>query len=242
LPVFGTTSLTHHCPSKASSHQTGCKVCIKVLTSEALLHRHRPVGKPAEIQLQTLFGRSARGPVLSDSFQDSASGAWLKWTYVGRSLRARPSRSTRIADYGNESSYPAPRDQRVVHLRKMRILLADDHRTLLELVRNLLEPTFEIVGRVEDGESLVEAAGQLQPDVIITDIAMPKLNGIEAAYRLKESGSSSKIVFLTAHGDPDFVQAALDTGALAFVNKVRMNSDLLIAIGEALEGRIFVSA
>jgi DNA-binding NarL/FixJ family response regulator len=124
----------------------------------------------------------------------------------------------------------------------MRILLADDHRILLELVRSLLEPTFEIVGRVEDGESLIEAAGQLRPDVIITDISMPKLNGIEAAYRLKESGSASKIVFLTAHGDADFVQAALETGALAYVNKLRINTDLLIAIREALAGRTFVSA
>ena len=123
----------------------------------------------------------------------------------------------------------------------MRLFLADDHRYLLELIRGLLEPTFDVVGAVEDGEALVEAAVNLQPDVIITDISMPKLNGIEAADRLRESGSSSKIVFLTVHADPDFVQAALKTGALAFVSKSRITTDLVIAIEEALKGRIFVS-
>jgi DNA-binding NarL/FixJ family response regulator len=104
-----------------------------------------------------------------------------------------------------------------------------------------LEPTFEVVGAVEDGEALVEAAVNLQPDVIITDISMPKLNGIEAADRLRKSGSSSKIVFLTVHTNPDFVQAALKTGALAYVSKSRITTDLLIAVEEALNGCIFVS-
>jgi DNA-binding NarL/FixJ family response regulator len=124
----------------------------------------------------------------------------------------------------------------------MRILLADDHRELLELTRGLLEPTFDVVGAVEDGESLVEAAGKLHPDVIVSDISMPKFDGLEAAHRLRESGSASKIVFLTVHADPDFVQAALKTGALAYVTKLRINTDLLVAIREALAGRIFVSA
>lgn len=126
-------------------------------------------------------------------------------------------------------------------MRKIRILLADDHRRLLELVQGLLEPNFDVVTCVEDGESLVEAAGKLQPDVIVTDISMPKLNGIEAAGRLRESGSSSKIVFLTVHADPDFVQAALKTGALAYVSKHRVNTDLVVAIGEAVAERMFVS-
>ena len=111
----------------------------------------------------------------------------------------------------------------------------------MELVQRLLEPTFDVVTCVEDGESLVEAAGKLQPDVIVTDISMPKLNGIEAADRLRESGSSSKIVFLTVHADPDFVQAALKTGALAYVSKHRVNTDLVVAIGEAVAERMFVS-
>jgi DNA-binding NarL/FixJ family response regulator len=104
-----------------------------------------------------------------------------------------------------------------------------------------LEPTFDVVGTVEDGESLIETACKMQPDVIVTDISMPKLNGIEAVNRLRESGSTSKVVFLTVHCDPDFVQAALKTGALAYVSKFRISGDFLIAIGEALEGRVFVS-
>jgi DNA-binding NarL/FixJ family response regulator len=123
----------------------------------------------------------------------------------------------------------------------MRILLADDHRNLLELVRGLLEATFDVVGCIEDGETLVEAAEKLKPDVIVTDISMPKLNGIEAANRLRELVSSSKIVFLTVHADPDFVQAALKTGALAYVTKLRIGTDLLVAIGEVLALHIFVS-
>jgi DNA-binding NarL/FixJ family response regulator len=93
---------------------------------------------------------------------------------------------------------------------------------------------------VEDGE-FGRSCRELQPDVIVSDISMPKLNGIEAADRLRESGSLSKIVFLTVHADPDFVQAALKTGALAYVSKFRINTDLLVAIGEALAGHVFVS-
>ena len=123
----------------------------------------------------------------------------------------------------------------------MRVLLADDHRDLLELIRVLLEPSFDVLGAVGDGESLIEAAGKLQPDVIVTDISMPKLNGIEAVNRLRESGSPAKVVFLTVHADPDFVQAALKTGALAYVSKARISIDFLDAIRQAFEGRIFVS-
>ena len=152
-----------------------------------------------------------------------------------------PSPPTEIARHGSEGSYVASRAPRVGQVHKMRVLLADDHRGLLEVSRGFLEPAFDVVGFVEDGESLVEAAGTLQPDVIVTDISMPKLNGIEAADRLRESGSSSKIVFLTVHVDPDFVRAALKTGALAYVSKFRIRTDLLVAIEEALAGRIFVS-
>jgi DNA-binding NarL/FixJ family response regulator len=123
----------------------------------------------------------------------------------------------------------------------MQILLADDHRRILELTRDLLQPTFDMVGCVEDSESLVQTTGKLQPSVIVTDIAMPKLNGIEAARRLRESGSSSKIVFPTVHAGSDFVQAALNTGALGYVSKLRINSDVLFAIEVAPAGRILVS-
>jgi DNA-binding NarL/FixJ family response regulator len=125
--------------------------------------------------------------------------------------------------------------------RKVRILLADDHPLLLKEAVSLLEPTFEVVGRVGDGKSLFESAMKLQPDVIVTDISMPILNGIEAANRLKVSGCRSKIVFLTVHSDPEFVRACQATSALGYVVKSQMAIDLVPAIREALAGRIFIS-
>jgi DNA-binding NarL/FixJ family response regulator len=112
-------------------------------------------------------------------------------------------------------------------LSKLKVLLADDHPNLLEKVTGLLEPTFEVVGRVADGQSLIEAAINLNPDVIVTDISMPILNGIEAASQLKESGCKSKIVFLTVHADPEYVLRCFVTGALGYVVKRRMATDTL---------------
>jgi DNA-binding NarL/FixJ family response regulator len=94
---------------------------------------------------------------------------------------------------------------------------------------------------VDNGESLVEAGMNLHPDVIVTDISMPRLSGLEAVDRLREAGCSSTIVFLTGHSDPDFVDAALKTGALGYVFKLSLARDLLFAIEEAVAGRVFVS-
>jgi DNA-binding NarL/FixJ family response regulator len=126
-------------------------------------------------------------------------------------------------------------------LTKVRVLLADDLPLLLKEVVSLLQPTFEIVGRVADGKSLFESAMKLQADVIVTDISMPILSGIEAANKLKVSGCRSKIVFLTVHSDPEIVRACLDTGALGYVLKGQMATDLVPAIQEALAGRVFIS-
>jgi DNA-binding NarL/FixJ family response regulator len=123
----------------------------------------------------------------------------------------------------------------------MRVLLADDHPGILEVVRTLLKTDYDVVGCMDNGESLFEAAMKLQPDVIVTDISMPKLSGIDAVDRLRESGCPSKVVFLTVHSDADFVDAALKTGALAYVLKPSIASDLLFAIQEAFAGRAFVS-
>ncbi|HEY6388147.1 MAG TPA: response regulator transcription factor [Candidatus Acidoferrum sp.] len=122
------------------------------------------------------------------------------------------------------------------------MVLADDHLGLLEVVRSLLKRDVDIVRCVDNGESLIEAAMELHPDVIVTDISMPRLSGLEAVDRLRESGCSSKVVFLTAHSDSDFIHAALKTGALAYVLKTSIAADLLFAIQEALAGRVFVSA
>ena len=128
------------------------------------------------------------------------------------------------------------------NVNRARILSADDHCDMREQIRVLLEHEFEVLDSVENGLALLEAAARLNPDVCLLDISMPILNGIETAIRLKRSGSNAKIVFLTIHEDLDFVHAALKTGALGYVVKRRMASDLRPAVKEALAGRIFISS
>ena len=126
-------------------------------------------------------------------------------------------------------------------MNRIRILLADDHPGFPKLVESMLEPAFEIIGSVSNGRSLVDTAMELKPDVVVTDISMPILNGIEAAAQLRKSGCESKIVFLSIHSDPDFMRACLSIGALGYVIKPRMATELVHALQEALAGRVFVS-
>ena len=108
-------------------------------------------------------------------------------------------------------------------------------------VVRLLAPEFEVVGTVPDGQALLKADSEMRPDVCVIDISMPIIGGIDAAGELKARGSRAKIVFLTVHEDPDFVQAALKAGALGYVLKSRLATDLCPAIKEALAGRLFIS-
>ena len=124
---------------------------------------------------------------------------------------------------------------------RARVLLADDTPQVLQVVTRILTPTFEIIHAVGDGKALFDSAMKLQPDVVVCDISMPVLNGIEAANKLKVSGCRSRIVFLTVHSDPDFVRVCLDSGALGYVVKSRIATELVTAIQEALAGRTFVS-
>ena len=126
-------------------------------------------------------------------------------------------------------------------MARARILLADDHKEIRDRAVRLLEPEFEVVGAVSDGNALVRVSAQLKPDVCIIDISMPYLNGIEAAIKLRENGSDARIVFLTVNEDSDFVRAALKTGALGYVVKSRMATDLCLAINGAIRGDLFVS-
>ena len=126
-------------------------------------------------------------------------------------------------------------------MARARILLADDHKEIRDRAVRLLEPEFEVVGAVSDGNALVRVSAQLKPDVCIIDISMPYLNGIEAAMKLRENGSDARIVFLTVNEDSDFVRAALNTGALGYVVKSRMATDLCLAINGAIRGDLFVS-
>ncbi len=124
---------------------------------------------------------------------------------------------------------------------RTRILLADNHKEIRDKVLHLLEPEFEVVGSVQDGCALVEVASRMKPDVCIVDISMPIFSGLEAAAKLKKDGSAAKIVFLTVLDDSDFIQAAIDVGALGYVVKSRMASDLRGAIHGAMAEQLFIS-
>ena len=126
-------------------------------------------------------------------------------------------------------------------MNKKRILLADDHPHFSELVETLLGPAFEVVGKVSDGQALFDAAISLKPDLILTDISRPVLNGIEAVDELHRSGCSSKIIFVTVHCDPDFVRSCLAVGAAGYVIKPRVAIDLQLAIRQVFAGRLFIS-
>ena len=126
-------------------------------------------------------------------------------------------------------------------MSRTRILLADDSPDFLEIVKNLLSPVFEIVGEVSDGKAVIEEARRLEPEVLVLDITMPIVDGIEAAERLKKLGNKSKIVFLTVHNDPDYLRACMAAGASGYVLKARLVTDLVHSIEESLMGHIFVS-
>lgn len=127
-------------------------------------------------------------------------------------------------------------------MNRPRILLADDHQLVLEHVTAFLQSEFDVVGYVCNGQEMLSEAGRLSPDVIVADISMPQLSGIEAAHRLREMGSTAKLVFLTIHLDDEFVSACLAEGALGYVVKSHMKTDLIPAINAALSGRAFVSS
>src|SRR6185295_7504370 len=124
---------------------------------------------------------------------------------------------------------------------RTRLLLAEDHQEMRARTVRMLEREFDVVGAVGDGQALLEAESRLKPDVCILDISMPILNGIEVAILLRQSGSVAKIIFLTMHTQAAFLEAALEAGALGYVLKPRMVSDLHLAIREALSDRLFIS-
>jgi DNA-binding NarL/FixJ family response regulator len=126
-------------------------------------------------------------------------------------------------------------------MTKARVLLADDHRILAEGVRGLLEPEFELVGIASDGRELVEAAMRLRPDVIVADISMPSLNGIDAVAQVREAGLSCRVVFLTMQRDVSYARRAMEAGASGYVLKHSAHDELVKAIREALLGQTYVT-
>ena len=127
-------------------------------------------------------------------------------------------------------------------MKRARILVAEDHKLMRNRVVRLLKREFEVVGAVDSGQALLEAALKLKPDVCVLDISMPLLSGIETAAQLKLSDSTAKVIFLTIHDDSDFVGAAFKSGAEGYVFKTRMAADLVVAVKEVMAGRTFLSS
>jgi DNA-binding NarL/FixJ family response regulator len=126
-------------------------------------------------------------------------------------------------------------------MTRPRILMADDHLMLLEAFKALLEPDFEVVGTVTDGRALLEEFSRLHPDVILLDVAMPLLNGLDAGRQLKAQRRSVKLIYLTMNPDPDLAGEALRLGASGYVLKSSAAQELKQAIHEALRGRSYIT-
>jgi DNA-binding NarL/FixJ family response regulator len=122
-----------------------------------------------------------------------------------------------------------------------RLMLADDHTILVEAFRKLLEPHYDVVGTVSDGRALLEIAPQLNPDVVIVDIGMPLMNGLEAGLRLKQQMPSVKLIFLTMNEDPDLAVEAMRSGASGYLLKSSAAEELLRAIQMALRGKPYIT-
>jgi DNA-binding NarL/FixJ family response regulator len=126
-------------------------------------------------------------------------------------------------------------------MERARIVVADDHNLLLDALQKLLSDDFDVVATVADGRSLVREAGRLKPDVAVVDLAMPDLNGLEAARQLKREAPNTRIVFLTMNEDPDLAAEAFRAGASAYVLKRSAAAELVTAIREALQSRSYVT-
>ena len=126
-------------------------------------------------------------------------------------------------------------------MNRPRVLLADDHQLVVEGLKTLLADEFELVGTAADGRAMLAAAKKLNPDVIVADISMPHLNGLDAMERLKKDNPDVKVVFLTMHQDSAYARRALEAGALGFVVKHSAPAELVMAIHAALKGQTFVT-
>jgi DNA-binding NarL/FixJ family response regulator len=123
----------------------------------------------------------------------------------------------------------------------VRVLLVDDNEAMLARVARVLSPSCQVIGSALDGPSAVTAAMSLHPDVVVLDVSMPGMTGLEVAARLRNAGSHAAVVFLTVHEEEDIVSAAQASGGIGYVVKPRLASDLPTAVHEAREGRGFIS-
>lgn len=124
---------------------------------------------------------------------------------------------------------------------RSRILIADDHTLIADLCRTLLEAEFEVVGIVNNGRAMVRAAAQWRPDVIVVDVAMPILNGLDAGQQVKEAFPAVKLIFLTMNGDIDLAAEAFRRGASGYLLKTCAASEMVRAVREVLQGRTYMS-
>ena len=125
--------------------------------------------------------------------------------------------------------------------KKIRVILVDDHPAVLRQTMQLLPERFEVVDASQDGSELQTAVRELQPDIIVLDITLPGFSGVELARRLRADGCKARIVFLTMHADPDYAWEAFNLGAIGYVIKPRLASDLVPALDAALAGKRFAS-
>ena len=126
-------------------------------------------------------------------------------------------------------------------MRRIRILLADDHTMICDSFQKLLEPQYEVVGSVGDGRSLLKAAVELKPDLVLVDVGMPLLNGLDAGRELKKSMPSVKLIFLTMNPDPDVASEALRIGASGYLLKTSRGAELLQAVHDVVRGTSYVT-
>ena len=126
-------------------------------------------------------------------------------------------------------------------MKRTRILIADDHSMVIDGLRGLLEPEYEVVGAVNDGRAVLPEVQNLKPDVVIIDISMPLLNGLDCTRQLREAGCTAKILILTMHPDATLAQEALAAGASGYLLKSLPGSELKGALKEVLQGRTYLS-
>lgn len=126
-------------------------------------------------------------------------------------------------------------------MKQIRLALADDNPEILDIVSELLSDEFSIVGRFNDGKSVLQQSMTVQPDIVILDVSLGDLNGFEVARMLRSNGSKADILFLTVHEDEEFVKAGFEAGGSAYVIKRRLQSDLLPALHAVAHHELFVS-
>jgi DNA-binding NarL/FixJ family response regulator len=129
----------------------------------------------------------------------------------------------------------------MVPVSKIRIVVADDHEEMLSLVKEVLQPEFEVVAAVRDGRDLLHAVKNLKPDVIIADITMPEMSGIEATRKIVEEDLEARIILLTMHNDRTMVEEGFSAGAKGYVLKLSASQELVTAVYEIIQGGSYIS-